>query len=339
MRDRDLNNLIAEVESGIFSGVVELTYQAARQTGARKRYPAGLYNNGVAWDDDWIDELAQGIWANHLLVNEGLQILLAQSLSHSEFERRLYGVARNELRRRRRKTVIDRLFTRIERLLAESRLRAFENGELTWYCTHDSFESFIEEYQSPTRWSTSQIQDFINKARGVPRDRMNRDIERSAPVYSKSALAKLLDIAGRFQPFCAEDLRLALEQMLTFAVPSFLEYSVDLTQERTQDHEFNNNIGMAELVLEIAADLSSAEKWFLILKSQNLTTSQIAKYLTDGLGLKRLSSRPSIDKLASGTYEKIRRVCESTTIDEEEWLVSELLVLAIRELAGDSDDC
>lgn len=338
MTDCDLDNLISEVESGNFSSIIDLTYQAARQTGASKRYPAGLYNNGIAWDGDWVDELAHGMWANHLLVNEGLQILLTQSLSHSEFERRLYGVARNELRRRRRKTVIDRLFTRCERLLAESGLRSFEGGGLTWYCTPDFFPDFIKDYQNPTRWSTNLMQGFINEARAVPRDRMNRDIERSAPVYSRGALTKLLDIAGQFQPFCAEDLRLALEQMLTFAVPSFLEYGVDLTLERNKDHEFSSGMEMTGLVSEIAAELTLAEKWFLMLKSQNLTASQIASYLTDEVGISKLSSRPSIDKLASQTYEKIRKVCQDTTLDEEEWLVCELLVVVTRELSGDSDE-
>jgi len=338
--EEDFRRLVVELERGDARRLERLCIAAAKQTGAGSagRYPASIYNNGIAWGEDWAEELAQGMWENHLLINHGLTKLCTIANSLSEFEKLLFGVAKRELQRRRKRTVIDNLMPRIKEILSTMEVKEVQINGKAWWTSSLELGTSLQDFRGFHRWTPLVAQQFADEISGIPRDRLLDGRLNAAPIYSKQALERILTVAlSSFQPFCLEDIRDILEKLLTFAVPSHLEFNAG-DQLGSSGHWVGRELEIRELAEKIVVQLDEVEKWCLILQYQGLTMSEIAQYLTDVAQVQKISTRQTVSAKIDLAVEKIKKLIDADGADAEEDLVCEVLCLIELELLKVRDD-
>ena len=126
-----LRELRTEYESvrigpGIWSLVRDLTGRIAR------RYPPDVYNDGAPWSDDGVEDVAQQVVLDRLLSEAQLEYLFDQATSIESWRRLLVLQIRRTLAHRRRKTVVDRLLSRVRRIAQVPPLHIRTVGRTVW---------------------------------------------------------------------------------------------------------------------------------------------------------------------------------------------------------------
>lgn len=272
-----------------------MTYDALREECARERigpllwsllfdvasrvsrkYPPDLYNDGEAWNDESWADLAQEVALVRLLEENQLEFVLATADQSGDdryevLAKLLAFQVRRVLGHRRRKTVIDRLHTRVKALVAG---RPFEVAQVG----SDTAIALQSDPSSARRLTDGEIRRGADLIGSIPRLPSRIGAERESKVYTGPQLQELVTtVVSSFEPVLLGDIRRILELTLTAWVPALLrddeeDYASsvppELELERAQMHD---------LITTLAAALDPVHRVVLIGKSQGIADGQLAE--------------------------------------------------------------
>lgn len=261
-----------------------------------RKYPEAVYNEGLAWDEHSVSDLAQDVAVNRL-INEGqLDYIFSESRTIESVRRLITRQIKRELHHRRRITPIDRLLVRIEGLVEAGHVELVPGATPTY-----------RSVGSGAIWSPiTPLEESlaVAAATGIPILYSNPDATRESQIFTASALRQVLEAFFTVAPSLTEqELRRILEKLLTPWTPANLV--------RIEDHdEIQDQPMSAVLVLEISETartwvdgLSDDECWVYYYRSMDLpdarTAARIGKSRSTVINLKkRVLERATAELLA-----------------------------------------
>lgn len=268
-----LQELRAEYEAvGIGPIILGLVRELA---GAVARgYPPGVYNDGAPWSKDRLDDLAQQVVLDRLLAEGQLEYLFDRATSVESWRRLLSFQVRRTLSRRRRKTVVDCLLARIRRLALVSPFRTQVVGRTVWV-SYEGFRAPLLDLQD------SRIAEAANAARGIPQLTARERSTRASMVYTTPDLRMLLErVLEEVGAVNERDLARILEVLLTSHVRTLLQDPEgDYPSDDPSPDVVVEDTEMRSAVQTFVDDLSQAERWILLGKSQSIADREIAARL------------------------------------------------------------
>jgi len=228
-----------------------------------RRYPPDIYNDGLAWSEESVADLAQDVALTRLLEENQLDYVLdAADQSPGDrldaLSRLLAFQVRRTLSHRRRKTVVDRLHSRVKTIIA-----------------------------SPPFGTTSVAGDTVialgdrqaaNLIRSIPRIPSRVDAERESKVYTGAHLEELVTtLVSSFGPVLLGDVRRILELTLTAWVPTVLRGDEEEhASAPTPEFELERS-QMHTLIDNLVAGLDPVHRAVLIGKSQGIADGELAQ--------------------------------------------------------------
>ena len=266
--------------------VPELTRAVAR------RYPPSVYNYGESWSDDSVQDLAQQVVLDRLLGEAQLEYLFDQAKSIESWRRLLSLQVRRTLAHRRRKTVVDRLLTRVRRLAQAPAFRVRTAGRAVWISLGDSSAPLVD-------LPDSGISQLANSVRDIPQLAASPRSSRASMIYTtpdlRLLLERVLDEAGAVSE---RDLARVFEVLLTSWLPTFLQDPEgDYPSDEPTPEATVEDAEMRAAVENFARDLSEPERWILLGKSQGIADGDIAARLG--------RSRPWVAQRKQGVLERL----------------------------------
>jgi hypothetical protein len=234
------------------------------------KYPESIYNNGLSWDSQSIDDICQEVVLNQLLDQKQIHYIFDNATSIESVRRLLTGQVRRALLARRKKSPIDRLLKRISGLSKGGPIEIVEGG-IPYYRVSGS----QDDYQP---LDGSQLNACVRAIEFVPRLDSRLDTGRESMIYTPERLKTVVE--ALFQTVRAvteKELRSILEVLLTPWVPASL---VPVEKEFIPSgHEADDLIEEEQMVLEarsLAKSFSHAQRVVLVLKSQNVADALVA---------------------------------------------------------------
>ncbi|MXZ68840.1 MAG: hypothetical protein F4Z17_07675 [Acidimicrobiia bacterium] len=286
-----LHDLRAEYQSvrigpRIWALVLEMTSAVAR------RYPPRVYNHGEPWTDESVQDLAQQVVLDRLLGEAQLEYLFDQATSIESSRRLLALQIRRTLAHRRRKTVVDRLLTRVRRLAQEPPFRPHAVGRSVWVSDKD-FSGPLADL------SDSRISHIASAVRDIPQLAASKESSRASMIYTTADLRLLLErVVSEAGAVSERDLARVFENLLTSCLPTFLQDPEgDYPSEEPTPEEAAEDAQMRAAVETFARDLSEPERWILLGKSQGIADGDIAARLG--------RSRPWVAQRKHGILERL----------------------------------
>jgi len=255
------NQLIGE---GIYEIVRQLCGMIAR------KYPEAIYNEGLSWDSQSLDDICQEVVMNQLLGQNQIHYIFNTASSIESVRRLLTVQIKRALLARRKKSPIDRLLKRIQDL---SKIGFIENVPEVNSC-----------YRSPGSQDGYQPLDSSKKnacacaIAHIPRLDSRLDTGRESMIYTPDRLRNVVELLlGTVSALTEKDLRDILEIVLTPWAPASLvpiekEYihSGQVAQSSIEEEQ------MASDARRLAKSFSQAERVVLVMKSQNAADSDVA---------------------------------------------------------------
>ncbi|MDE2822130.1 MAG: hypothetical protein OXK79_01320 [Chloroflexota bacterium] len=238
------------------------------------RYPPRVYNHGEPWTDESVQDLAQQVVLDRLLGEAQLEYLFDQATSLVSWRRLLALQIRRTLAHRRRKTVVDRLLTRVRRLAQEPPFRLHTVGRSVWFSAAD-FSG------SPAGLSDSGISHLANAVRDLPQLAASRSASRASMIYTTPDLRLLLErVVSEAGAVSERDLGRVFENLLTSWLPTFLQVPEgDHPSEEPTPEAAAEDAQMRAAVETFAQDLSEPERWIILGKSQGIADKDIGARL------------------------------------------------------------
>jgi len=270
----------------IWALVLEMTGAVAR------RYPPRVYNDGEPWSDESVQDLAQQVVADRLLGEAQLEYVFDQAASLEAWRRLLALQVRRTLAHRRRKTVVDRLLTRVRRLAQEPPFRLHSAGRQVWFSGGD-FSGPLADL------SDSAISRIAGAVRHIPQLAASSSSSRASMIYTTVDLRLLLERAvSEVGALSERDLARVLEILLTSWLPTFLQDPEgDYPSEESTPEAAAEDAQMRAAVERFARGLSEPERWILLSKSQGIADRDI--------GARLGRSRPWVAKRKRDVLERL----------------------------------
>jgi hypothetical protein len=247
----------------IYGLVLELAGRVSR------RYPARVYNGGLAWDEQSIGDLTQEVVLNHLLDEGQLDYIFAEATTLESVRRLLTRQVKRALHKRRPITVIDRLLKRIDALADKGSIERI-GGAIP---TYRLLGSVAEWSPIGSHHETAAV----NAAAGIPVLYSRLDSSRESQVFTTPALETAVKAFFSVCPVLNEkELRRILEKLLTPWAPASLvpiEYSLETMDQPVID------IDISELDTAVSAwvkALTDEECWVYYYRSRDLPDSAAA---------------------------------------------------------------
>ena len=290
------------------------------------RYPTSVYNNGEPWSDESVADLAQEVVLERLLGEAQLQFLFDQAVDLESWRRLLTLQVRRTLARRRRKTVLDRLLTRVRRLGQEPPFRIETFGAKVWILSDDAEGGLVD-------LTDSRVSQLASSVRHIPQMVDHPQASRASMVYRTSDLRTLLRVVGEVGAISEGDLARILELLLTSWLPTSLE---DTEQLLERDSEIRGPVESLEIsemrsVIEtFAASLSEAEQQILLSKSQGVPDAEIA----GSLG----RSRPWVAQQKQVVLDRVGDELMRGLEGEQQMDAMESLLIVISDSLVEGDD-
>jgi hypothetical protein len=255
------NQLIGESIYGI---VRELSGMIAR------KYPESIYNDGLTWDSQSVDDICQEVVLNQLLGQKQIHYIFDNATSIESVRRLLTGQIKRALLARRKKSPIDRLLKRISDLSKEGSIEIVEGG-ISFYRLSGS----QNDYQP---LNSSQLNACARAIASVPRLDSRLDTGRESMIYTPERLKTVVEALFQIVPAVTEkDLRSILEVLLTPWAPASL---VPVEKESIPSgHEAEGLIEEEQMVMDarsLANSFTHAQRVILVLKSQNVADAIVA---------------------------------------------------------------
>ena len=258
------NQLIGE---GIYEIVRELSGKIAR------KYPESVYNDGLSWDSQSVDDVCQEVVLNQLLGQKQIHYIFDNATSLESVRRLLTGQIKRALTTRRKKSPIDRLLKRISVLSKEGLIEFVEAG-IPFYRLPGS----QDQYRS---LDGSQLNACVRAIAPVPRLDSRLDTGRESMIYTLDRLKKAMGILLRTVPTLTDkDLRDIFEVLLTPWVPaSLVPVEKESIPSGDEAQDLIEEEQMAVEARTLAGSFSHAQRVVLVLKSQNVADAELASEL------------------------------------------------------------
>jgi len=180
-----------------------------------RRYPESVYNDGLSWNDETIDDLAQEVVLNHLLDEGQLDYIFTEARSIESVRRLLTRQIKRALHKRRLVTPIDRLLKRVAALAVDGRIERV-TGPPVVYRPRGSTAVWLPI-------TPRQENAAVNAASGIPVLYSRLDTNRESQVFTAPSLEKALKAFFSVCPAVTEqELRKIFEKLLTPWTPTNL---------------------------------------------------------------------------------------------------------------------
>lgn len=292
-----------------------------------RKYPPHLYNDGEAWSEEAHADLAQEVALARLIEENQLEYVLATAdqSSGDRYEalaRLLAFQVRRVLSHRRRKTVVDRLHSRIKAMIAGP---DFQTAELAG----DTAIVLEGDSSSARQLSDDEVRTGASLIASVPRLPSRLDAERESKVYTAAHLDEVVrTLVDSMGPLFLGDIRRILELTLTAWVPTLLRDHEDDYASTTAPPELElERAQMQTTIATLVSDLDPVHRVVLIGKSQDVSDGDLAQRV--GISRPTLAKRKTealtrvqaelIEELPSALHdEAIRHLLEACAVLEEE---------------------
>ena len=287
-----------------------------------RRYPPGIYNDGAPWSDDSVEDLAQQVVLDRLLREAQLEYLFDQATSLDSFRRLLTLQVRRTLGHRRRRTVVDRLLSRVRRIAQTAPFRIRTVGKAVWISHGDSGVPLVD-------LPTHRISQLANSVRDIPQLLASPRSTRASMVYTTADLRLLLErVLEQVSVVSERDLARILEVLLTSWFPTFLQ---DPEGEYPSDEPTPEAIAedaeTSSAVRAFVVGLSEEERWIVLSKSQGIADGEIA------LRLER--SRPWVAQQKQSVLRRMETELMSRLEEDRYLSTMEQLLVLISASLGD----
>jgi hypothetical protein len=197
----------------ILARVGSLVAQTVRGGG----YRADVYADEGTWTEEALRDLTQEIVTVQLIEERQLDYVMNRARTISDFDGLVRRQVRQQLRRRRKRSVVDNLVARARDVLSRDPFVAEEVGRRVLY----SLNAASAERRTPTE---HELRRAAQRAALIPRIPA-RGVDTRAPVvYSSENLQLLLETVARALPtvFSLTEIRSILDLLLTDLVASNL---------------------------------------------------------------------------------------------------------------------
>lgn len=304
--------------------LVEVTGRVAR------KYPPHLYNDGETWSEEARADLAQEVALARLIEENQLEYVLATADRSSDdryevLARLLAFQVRRVLSHRRRKTVVDRLNSRIKSMIADPGFQTVELGG-------DTAIALEDDPSTARQLSDDEVRRGASLIASIPRLPSRLDAERESKVYTADHLKEVLvTLAGELGPLFLGDIRRILDLTLTAWVPTLLRDHEDDHASTTTSPELElERAQMHTMITSLVSDLDTVHRIVLIGKSQDISDGDLAQRV--GVSRPTLAKR-KIEVLARVQAELIENL---PTVLHDEAIRHLLEACAVIEAEGDS---
>lgn len=285
-----------------------------------RKYPPHLYNDGETWSEEAHADLAQEVALARLIEENQLEYVLATAdqSSGDRYEalaRLLAFQVRRVLSHRRRKTVVDRLHSRIKAMITGPDFQTAELGG-------DTAIVLDGDPSSARQLSDDEVRRGATLIASVPRLPSRLDAERESKVYTAAHLEEVVrTLADSMGPLLLGDIRRILELTLTAWVPTLLrDHEDDYASTSTPPELELERAQMQTTIATLVSDLDPVHRVVLIGKSQEISDGDLAQRV--GISRPTLAKRKSealtrvqaelIEELPSALHdEAIRHLLEA----------------------------
>lgn len=242
-----------------------------------RKYPPHLYNDGETWSAEAHAELAQEVALTRLIEENQLEYVLtaADQSSGDRYEalaRLLAFQVRRVLSHRRRKTVVDRLHSRVRALVPGPGFQTVEVGG-------DTAVALEGDPSAARQLSNDEVRRGASLISSVPRLPSRLDAERESKVYTAAHVEEVVrTLAGSLGPLFLGDIRRILELTLTAWVPTLLrDHEEDYASATTPPELELERAHMQTTIATLAADLDPVHRVVLLGKSQDISDGDLAQ--------------------------------------------------------------
>ena len=289
-----------------------------------KRYPPRVYNDGAPWSDDGVDDLAQQVVLDRLLGEAQLEYLFDQATSIDSWRRLLTLQIRRTLAHRRRKTVVDRLLSRLRGIARTPPFQTRTVGTAIWI-SREGADSPLVDLPDHQVWQLAGSLHDIPQLMASPRS------SHTSMIYTTADLRLLLErVVEQVGVVSERDLARILEILLTSWLPTFL-------QDPERDYPFDQPspetvaeaTGTISALRTFADGLSNEERWIVLSKSQGIADREIASRLG--------RSRPWVAERKQRVLQRLGTELMSQLDEEHHLPAMEKLLALISESLGDGD--
>lgn len=241
-----------------------------------RKYPPGLYNEGEAWTDESCTDLAQEVALVRLLEENQLEYVLATADQspgerYEALAKLLAFQVRRVLGHRRRRTVIDRLHTRMKALVTDPPFEIARVGG-------DTAIALENEPGSARQLTDAEVRRGADLIDSIPRLPSRTGAERESKVYTGAQLQELVTtVVTSFGPVLLGDIRRILERTLTAWVPTLLrDDEEDYASSAPPELELER-AQMQALITTLVTALDPVHRVVLIGKSQGIADGKLAQ--------------------------------------------------------------
>lgn len=257
------------------------------------KYPEAIYNGGLSWDPQSIDDLSQEVVLNQLLGQKQIHYIFDNAISTESVRRLLTSQIKRALAARRKATPIDRLLRRIADLAKSGYIELVDGGV--------PFYRAAETQSAHLHLDATQINACVRELSEVPRLESRLDTGRETMIYTPERLKTLLSRLFETVPAVAEkELREILEVLLTPWTPASL---VPVEKESiSSDYVAEDSVEEEQVIAAartLAHSLTHEERIILIMKSQKIADAAVAK----AVGV----SRPTVADMKAAVLARVGR--------------------------------
>ena len=316
-------NLKAEFESELIGRrIYALVFELSKAICSS--YPPLTYNQGLAWDEQSVADLAQDTVAGELLERGQINYVFSVSQDLESVRRLMTFQIKRALLRRRVKRPVDRLIERIRDLAKSGEIETQIIGNETVY---RAIGNTIE--RSPM--SDLACRECADSARHLPRIVSRAESSRESMVYSPANLRNFVEITLTSGNAVSElEFRKILEILLTPWTPAVF---VPIEEKFELESSGSNTLIDERLVMESAAKfvnkLTHEEQVVLACKLQDVADAVVAQEL----GV----SRPTVVSRKKALFEKMRNELFGAIPEQQHDLamavLSDRCVSALEEIA------
>ena len=250
----------------IYGIVLELSGRVCRS------YRESVYNNGLRWDEQAVEDLAQEVILKELLDAGQLEYIFNSAETTESVRRLVTKYIKRTLTKRRMKTPIDRLITRIAKLAETGDIDRTGESPAIYRPTGST-----ADWQPLTR---QQIVVTADAASHVPVLFTRLDTNRQSQIYTRTTLLQALAAFFSVSAAIAEsELRQILEIRLTPWNPAVL---VPIEEPSTAGYEPMPDIEideLGELVRDWIEGLTINECWVFYFTSRGKPNRVAAQHL------------------------------------------------------------
>ncbi len=241
------------------------------------------------WTRSEIEELVQDVTAEQLLRQGQLRYILDVAASAEEARRLLRHQVRRALVRRRRRTVVDQLLTRVRRFLEDPRFERLADAVPDRWRLRGSDWSA----EPPT---DSGLRAAVTAVRMLPKSLGTGD--RAPAVYRSEVLSQLIDLTFTTvgTSLSIDDFGNILRDVLTSWVPVVLEQSDGPDTPGVEPADLS--LDLEETVTAVLDALDGTDRTVLRVKLAGAPDSELATVLS--------MSRPTAAKRKAETFGRLR---------------------------------